>query len=276
MEKEVEEEEAPEVRILDSVSASTESVRASGRHQPTPSTHTINSHHQITRAIHTSDPHHLLPTTSIHYLPTPSTHAITIHQGDLTALMGPSGSGKTTLLDILADVRTTGRATGGVFINGRPIRSMAGWLKRNAAYVIQSDDGHYPDLTVREQLTFAAFLGGVASKSMRSAFQAVEQCMADTGLAVKGDVKIGKATGGGLSGGQKRRLSVAMALIRAPSLLLLDEPTSGLDSAAALELVRLLSRISASGRCVVCTIHQPRPEAFALFSKVGRSVEAIR
>jgi len=153
---------------------------------------------------------------------------------------------------------------------------MAGWLKRNAAYVIQSDDGHYPDLTVREQLTFAAFLGGVASKSMRSAFQAVEQCMADTGLAVKGDVKIGKATGGGLSGGQKRRLSVAMALIRAPSLLLLDEPTSGLDSAAALELVRLLSRISASGRCVVCTIHQPRPEAFALFSKVTRSVEAIR
>lgn len=82
------------------------------------------------------------------------------------------------------------------------------------------------------------------------------------------NVKVGGSTGAGLSGGQKRRLCVAIQLLSMPSLIFLDEPTSGLDSASSLELLSHLYRVASSNRTVILTIHQPRLEIFHMFDKI--------
>ena len=82
------------------------------------------------------------------------------------------------------------------------------------------------------------------------------------------DTVVGGATGPGLSGGQKRRLVVALQLLRLPSVIFLDEPTSGLDATSAIEVLTHLNALAASNRTVVLTIHQPRLEIFHMFHKV--------
>ncbi len=82
------------------------------------------------------------------------------------------------------------------------------------------------------------------------------------------DIKVGGATSHGLSGGQKRRLCVAIQLMSMPSLIFLDEPTTGLDASSSLELIRYLHNVASSNRAVVLTIHQPRLEIYHMFHKI--------
>jgi len=189
--------------------------------------------------------------------------------GEMCALVGPSGAGKSTLLDMLAGRKTTGRLGGTVFMNGRPVGKA---FKRNSAYVAQ-EDVFVPTLTAGETLRFHARLRaerGVAEADLEARMAAV---LAATGLTRARDTTIGGMLPSGipvrgLSGGEKRRLTVACSLVARPSLLFLDEPTTGLDSFAALNIMDHMSRLAAGGLTVIATIHQPRSAIWGMFHKV--------
>lgn len=191
------------------------------------------------------------------------------HPGEMTALMGPSGSGKTTFLDVLANRRLRGTTAGQVYVNGIP-RTMARGLElfnARVAYMLQLAAAYSPELTCRENLMLAAFLR-LPGIPVRQQADRVAMVLRTVGLSECADVTVGGATGGGISGGQKRKLSLAAEMLGVPSLLLLDEPTSGLDSKCALEVMLAVRAFCDTGRSAVVTIHQPRNDIFALFDKV--------
>eukprot|EP01132_Coremiostelium_polycephalum_P001369 gene1369-1727_t len=181
-----------------------------------------------------------------------------IESGDLVALLGPSGSGKSTLLDILAKRKATGTITGDILVNGR--KEGGDVFKRLTSYVTQ-EDVLLQTSTVKETLRFYADLR-LPDLSDQEKEERVYQVMEDIGLLEKANSKIG-----GLSGGQKRRVSIGCGLVTNPSLIFLDEPTSGLDSVTALSIMKTLVNLTKKGVTVICSIHQPRPEIWALFTK---------
>lgn len=201
---------------------------------------------------------------------------LAVKPAQVHALMGPSGSGKSTLLDVLALIRDSGDMQGTHYINGVPShhsksKFLRDWLRNNVSYVRQTDV-LFPRLTVREHLIHAAWLllpqYMPACKKLRRVQQVIEllelDACADT-ICGDGGVKIE----GGISGGQRRRVSVATQLLRLPACLLLDEPTSGLDSTNALLLCKSLSTLAhRGGLTIVMTIHQPRNEIFSLFDQL--------
>lgn len=176
--------------------------------------------------------------------------------GTLTAILGTSGCGKTTLLTTLADqIEVTGRAGGQVLVNGAP-RSCQ--FRRVTAYVMQSDN-LLESLTVRELLWFTCELRISAASNehkLKIVMQTIEQL--DLTKVASRHISV-------LSGGQKRRVTVAIELVSNPSLIFLDEATSGLDASGSLKLVKVLRNLANAGRTIVCTIHQPRIDAFLLF-----------
>lgn len=182
----------------------------------------------------------------------------------LYTIMGPSGSGKTSLLNTLAcrlDGRT--KVEGDVRLNGLPYTNTE--LKWMSAYVMQDDllNGH---LTVEETLMYNAELRMPRGTPMDTMRQRVEEVMADMNITHVRDVIVGTALVKGISGGERKRLCVAMELLTKPVLLFLDEPTTGLDSVAALALCTKLKALTDSRKCtVVCTIHQPQSKIFRLF-----------
>ncbi|KAI7845331.1 hypothetical protein COHA_001172 [Chlorella ohadii] len=174
--------------------------------------------------------------------------------GEMLALMGPSGGGKTTLLSILGG-RTPKqtRAEGQVSFNGARITKR---VKRQIGFVLQ-DDLLYATLTVFETLLFAAMLRLPKYKSKAEKVARVEAVIKALGLTRCRDTIIGDHLRRGVSGGERKRVSVGHELLINPAILLLDEPTSGLDSSAARKLVELLRELASAGRCVITTIHQP-------------------
>eukprot|EP00118_Oscarella_pearsei_P004171 m.17345 g.17345 ORF g.17345 m.17345 type:complete len:1779 (+) comp27452_c0_seq1:72-5408(+) len=187
--------------------------------------------------------------------------------GQLVAIMGPSGCGKTTFLDLMTGRRKdhTGNE---IFINGSSFASIKEWYIRHTGYVLQLAIPYYEELTVRQNLTLAAFIRLPSSMTAEEKFERVEQVIEETGLASLKDTVVGGSLGGGLSGGQKRRLCVAIQLLNMPKVIFLDEPTSGLDAASSMELLQHLSYVSKSGRMVLLTIHQPRLEIFHMFDVI--------
>ncbi|KAJ8612432.1 hypothetical protein CTAYLR_006585 [Chrysophaeum taylorii] len=183
--------------------------------------------------------------------------------GRVTAIMGPSGCGKTTLLDFLAqriDTKKRGRSVSGSI-------TLVG-AKARAAYV-QQEDALVGVLTVAETLAVAAaFAGAPRSRA--------DELVREFGLESAKDTMVGTIFQKGISGGQKRRLSIAVELVARPRLVLLDEPTSGLDSASALAVITQLSQIAgAIDQCkeckrvaVACTLHQPSNAVWALVDRV--------
>lgn len=187
-----------------------------------------------------------------------------LRPGTLTAIMGPSGCGKSTMLDVLASTKNVGLIQGDVRLNGRP---RDGHFRSSCAYVMQEDCCH-KTLTVRETLFFTAALrlGPHVGREQRLA--RIRDTLADVDLTHVADTKIGDDVSGGLSGGQRRRVTIAIELISQPMLVLLDEPTSGLDAYGAQQVVSSLRRFADRGRTLACTIHQPRAETFALFHQL--------
>ncbi|XP_074566526.1 ABC transporter G family member 14-like [Curcuma longa] len=185
--------------------------------------------------------------------------------GEVLAMLGPSGSGKTTLLSALGG-RLGGRLSGKVTYNGLPF---SGAVKRRTGFVAQ-DDVLYPHLTVTETLTFTALLRLPRTLSRAEKARQAQQVIADMGLGRVAHSMIGGARGvRGVSGGERRRVSIGLELLVDPSLLLLDEPTSGLDSTAAARIVAALRRLAdEKGRTVVTTIHQPSSRLFRMFDKL--------
>eukprot|EP00183_Erythrolobus_madagascarensis_P002715 CAMPEP_0185848962 /NCGR_PEP_ID=MMETSP1354-20130828/3649_1 /TAXON_ID=708628 /ORGANISM="Erythrolobus madagascarensis, Strain CCMP3276" /LENGTH=636 /DNA_ID=CAMNT_0028549429 /DNA_START=180 /DNA_END=2090 /DNA_ORIENTATION=+ len=175
-----------------------------------------------------------------------------LERGQMMYIMGPSGSGKSTTLDVLS-TRSGLPFEGSVFLDGAPVEAHK--LKETARFV-QQDDALQASLTVYETLMVCARLSWRESADQLEA--RVEDVMRVLGLTAQRDVKVGGVFFRGLSGGQKRRLSVACELIARPRLLLLDEPTTGLDAAAAFHVMKsLLQAAREYDVSVIATIHAP-------------------
>lgn len=194
----------------------------------------------------------------------------TFEAGTVNAIMGPSGSGKTTLLNFLSHrlPRSSKFASSGVLrINNTQVLSPAK-LSTIAAYVTQHDHSLIPTLTVRETLTYQAQLRLAANKH-DSIPQIVENLIRQTGLIDCADTMIGNEFIKGISGGEKRRVSISIQLLSEPRVLFLDEPTSGLDSKSAASTVSLLHKLALeNGTTIILTIHQPSEELFNLFKSI--------
>ncbi|KAG5248587.1 ABC transporter family member [Salix suchowensis] len=183
--------------------------------------------------------------------------------GEILAMLGPSGSGKTTLLTALGG-RLNGRLTGKITYNGQPF---SGAMKRRTGFVAQ-DDILYPHLTVAETLLFTALLRLPKTLTRDEKAQHVERVMAELGLSRCRNSMIGGPLFRGISGGEKKRVSIGQEMLINPSLLLLDEPTSGLDSTTAQRILTTIKRLASGGRTVVTTIHQPSSRLYHMFDKV--------
>ncbi|KAL7153307.1 hypothetical protein ABFS83_04G159100 [Erythranthe nasuta] len=182
-------------------------------------------------------------------------HSITGYaaKGSVTAVMGPSGAGKSTFLDGLAGRIASGSLMGRVSLDGVDVSPSL--IKRTSAYIMQ-DDRLFPMLTVYETLMFAAdFRLGSTSRADKR--QRVEQLIEQLGLSSARNTYIGDEGTRGVSGGERRRVSIGVDIIHGPSLLFLDEPTSGLDSTSAHSVIEKVHDIARSGSTVILTIHQP-------------------
>nr|XP_043613081.1 ABC transporter G family member 14-like [Erigeron canadensis] len=183
--------------------------------------------------------------------------------GELLAMLGPSGSGKTTLLTALGG-RLAGKLSGKITYNNKPF---CGSIKRRTGFVTQ-DDVLYPHLTVTETLLFTAMLRLPTTLSQQDKVNHVDRVVAELGLTKCQNTMIGGPLVRGISGGEKKRVSIGQEMLINPSLLLLDEPTSGLDSTTAQRILSTIKRLANGGRTVVTTIHQPSSRIYHMFDKV--------
>ncbi|XP_051506925.1 ATP-binding cassette sub-family G member 8 isoform X2 [Myxocyprinus asiaticus] len=189
-----------------------------------------------------------------------------VHSGQMLAVIGSSGCGKTSLLDIIT-CRDEGGSmkSGEILINGKP--STRSLVKKSIAHVRQ-DDRLLPHLTVRETLAFVAKLRLPAHFSQDQRDQRVDDVIAELRLRQCAHTRVGNDYVRGVSGGERRRVSIAVQLLWNPGILILDEPTSGLDSFTAHNLVITLSRLARGNRLVLLSVHQPRSDIFQLFDLV--------
>ncbi|BAT91171.1 hypothetical protein VIGAN_06248400 [Vigna angularis var. angularis] len=179
----------------------------------------------------------------------------------IMAIMGPSGSGKSTLLDALAGrLSRNVIMSGNVFLNGKKRRLDYG----GAAYVTQ-EETMLGTLTVRETIYYLANLRLPGSMRREEVNEIIEGTIMEMGLQECADRIIGNWHLRGISGGEKRRLSIALEILTRPTLLFLDEPTTGLDSASAYFVAQTLRNLAHDSKTVISSIHQPSSEVFALF-----------
>ncbi|XP_054285069.1 protein scarlet-like [Macrosteles quadrilineatus] len=179
--------------------------------------------------------------------------------GTLLAIMGPSGAGKTTLLAALSQ-RTTGNMSGNVLLNGRAVDRVL--MVKISGFVPQQDLA-LSCLTVMEHLTFMASLKLDQRVSGSHQQRIIFKLINDLNLASCSYTQISA-----LSGGERKRLSLAAQMLTDPPLLFCDEPTTGLDSYNASSVVNVLQTLTSRGKTVICTVHQPSSEVYATFHKV--------
>ena len=182
--------------------------------------------------------------------------------GELLAIMGGSGTGKSTLLSILNG--TLKPQEGTITINGHNIDEPEA---KDLIGFVPQDDLLIEELTVYENLLFTArlcFEGLEADELDRR----VMKTLKDLGLDAAKDLKVGSAINKYISGGQRKRLNIALELIREPAVLFLDEPTSGLSSADTEKVVNLLKEQTLKGKLIVVNIHQPSSDVYKLFDRL--------
>jgi ATP-binding cassette, subfamily G (WHITE), member 2, SNQ2 len=187
-----------------------------------------------------------------------------VRPGQLTALMGASGAGKTTLLDVLAARKNIGVIGGDILVDGvKP--GVA--FQRGTSYAEQLDV-HESTQTVREALRFSADLRQPFEVARDQKYAYVEEVISLLELENLADAIIGDPESG-LSVEERKRVTIGVELAAKPELLLfLDEPTSGLDSQSAFNIVRFLTKLSAAGQAILCTIHQPNSALFENFDRL--------
>lgn len=189
-----------------------------------------------------------------------------VKPGEILAIMGGSGAGKTTLLDILAMKRKTGDVSGTIRVNGNVITRKD--YTKLIGFVDQ-DDYLLPTLTVYETVLNSALLRLPRTMSFEAKQSRVYQVLEELRIMDIKDRIVGNDFERGISGGEKRRVSIACELVTSPLVLFLDEPTSGLDANNANNVVECLVRLSRNyNRTLVMSIHQPRSNIFYRFDKL--------
>ncbi|OIW11522.1 hypothetical protein TanjilG_26888 [Lupinus angustifolius] len=186
-----------------------------------------------------------------------------VEPGEMLAMLGPSGSGKTTLLTALGG-RLGGKLHGTITYNGKPFSNA---IKKNTGFVTQ-DDVLYPHLTVTETLVFTALLRLPNSVTKEEKVLHAKAVIDQLGLTKCKDIIVGSPNLRGVSGGERKRVSIGQEMLINPNLLFLDEPTSGLDSTTAQRIVSTLWELASGGRTIVMTIHQPSSRLYYMFHKV--------
>ena len=186
--------------------------------------------------------------------------------GSILAIMGPSGAGKSTFLDIIARKRKRGTVSGNIKFGNEELGPHA--FRSISGYVDQ-EDTLLSTLTVRESILFSALLRLPESMTTQQKSQRVDDVLEQLGLYHIRDSRIGDSHTRGISGGEKRRVSIGIELVTNPSVLFLDEPTSGLDSYNAAQVMDTLANLAHyNKKSIIFTIHQPRSDIFAVFDRV--------
>ncbi len=184
--------------------------------------------------------------------------------GDMIALMGPSGAGKTTLLMTLNGYLPP--TSGQVRINGEDLYAIYDALRGVIGYVPQDDIVH-PELTVFEAVKYSARFRLPNDYSEEEINSRVEQTLKDLGLEAVKNLQIGKPEKKVLSGGQRKRVNIALELVTDPVILFLDEPTSGLAADDTTALINLLHDLTKkTGKTIIMTIHQPAKDEYEKFN----------
>jgi ABC-type multidrug transport system ATPase subunit/pSer/pThr/pTyr-binding forkhead associated (FHA) protein/ABC-type multidrug transport system permease subunit len=173
--------------------------------------------------------------------------SFTLDRGALLAVVGPSGAGKSTLLGALTGLRPAPQ--GSVYFAGRDLYAEYDDLRQRIGFVPQDDVVH-AELTVWQSLMYAAELRFAPDVSADERRARVEEAMEELGLTARRDLRVSQ-----LSGGQRKRVSVALELLTKPTLLFLDEPASGLDPGLERSLMELLRRLADGGRTIVVVTH---------------------
>jgi ABC-type multidrug transport system ATPase subunit len=184
--------------------------------------------------------------------------------GDFIALMGPSGAGKTTLLEVLTTYRRPDR--GQVKINGDDLFEIYDALRGSVGYVPQDDILH-SELTVREAVFYAARMRLPPDTTNEEIDERVHETLVALSLEQQADMLIGKPEKKVISGGQRKRVNIAIELVTDPPILFLDEPTSGLAADDTTQLIELLARLAKErGKTIISTIHQPAKDEYEQFN----------
>jgi ABC transport system ATP-binding/permease protein len=190
--------------------------------------------------------------------------AISEGPGKLIGIMGASGAGKTTLLNVLAGlVKPT---KGSILINGFDIHTQKDQIHGVIGYVSQ-DDLLIEELTVYQNLYYNAKLC-FANFTEEQLHTRVMEVLENLGLDQRKDLRVGNALDKTISGGQRKRLNIALELIREPAILFLDEPTSGLSSRDSENVIDLLKELSLKGKLIFVVIHQPSSDIYKMFDKM--------
>ncbi len=185
-------------------------------------------------------------------------------QGKLVGIMGSSGTGKTTLLNLLSGF--TKPASGNIKVNGKDIHKDVEDLKGIIGYIPQ-DDLLIEELTIFKNLYFNAKLC-FRDKSDEEIKDLVNKTLNSLGLLEKKDLKVGSPTSKIISGGQRKRLNIALELIREPAILFVDEPTSGLSSRDSENVMDLLRELTLKDKLIFIVIHQPSSDIFKMFDDI--------
>ncbi|KAJ3084541.1 P-loop containing nucleoside triphosphate hydrolase protein [Rhizoclosmatium globosum] len=192
-----------------------------------------------------------------------------VRQGQVVAIMGGSGAGKSTLLNTLAGRIADQKGSelrGEILLNGEP-RNPGSWT--NTCSYVEQDDLMFTNLSVEETLTYAAKLRLPSSMPAKEKEEKVNEIIMQLNLNGCRKTWIGDSLSRGISGGERKRVSIGVELVTNPKILFLDEPTSGLDSANSLGILETIKKLAVSrGMIVLMTIHQPRTEILELFDKI--------
>ena len=188
--------------------------------------------------------------------------SFTLHNGELLAIMGGSGTGKTTLLSLLNGSMKPQEGT--ITINGHDISEPRA---KDLIGFVPQDDLLIEELTVYQNLWFTAKLcfEGMPDQELD---RRVMKTLKDLGLDAVKDLKAGSAINKYISGGQRKRLNIALELIREPAVLFLDEPTSGLSSSDTEKVINLLKEQTLKGKLIIVNIHQPSSDVYKLFDRL--------